>query len=185
MGVTDRPQANWTERSFYLSLGVAVALLAGLALVNGQGGLALLALLVGVGWAGVHRLGGRWRWFSPLAFLLLGGEAVVGLVRGFPAGGLVIGVAAALAAWDLDGFAAYLARFGPNPEQTPLLKKHLGRLLVVLGGGVILGEAALVLRVTLSLGWVATLGILAMVILLQAVRQLGGEPEVPVRKKDD
>jgi hypothetical protein len=180
MGLT-----HWAERGFYLSLGVAAGLLALLSLMERQWALALAALMVGGGWAGARRLGRRWRWFSPLAFMMLVGGAVVGLVRNFPAGWLVVEVAAALAAWDLDGFTAHLARFAPHPDQAQLVKNHLGRLLAVIGLGVILGEAALALRLSLDLGWVSALGILAMVILLQAVRQLGGEPDELVKKKDD
>jgi hypothetical protein len=150
--------------------------------VKGQWSLALVALAVGAGWAGAHRLGRSW--LSPMAFVVLVGCAVVGLLRAMPAAGLVAAVAAALAAWDLDGFAAQLARFEPRPDQGPLVKNHLGRLLAVTGLGVVLGEAALGLRLALGLGWVAALGLLAVIILLQAVRLLGGEAEEQVKKND-
>jgi hypothetical protein len=182
MGLAEGPRANWAERGFYGSLGSAAGLLTLLAIGKGQWSLALVALAVGAGWAGAHRLGRGW--LSPLAFVVLVGCAVVGLWRNMPPAGLVAAVAAALAAWDLDGFAAKLARFEPHPDQSLLVKNHLGRLLAVTGLGIILGEAALGLRLALGLGWLAGLGLLAVFILLQAVRLLGRETEEQVKKND-
>ena len=99
--------------------------------------------------------------------------------------GLVVGVAAALAAWDLDGFADHLAHFEPRADQAQLVKNHLGRLLGVLGLGVILGEAALSFRLALGLELVAVLGVVSVMILLQGVRLLGSETEEQVKKEDN
>jgi hypothetical protein len=180
VGLTKRTRVTGAEQGFYACLGGAAGLLALLVAANGQWGLALVALATGAGWGWAHRQ--AWRWLSPFAFTVLVGCAVAGLLRDVPVAGLVVGVAAVLAAWDLDGFAARLGRFEPRPDQAKLVKHHLQRLAVVIGLGVILGEAALTLRLTLGLGGVAALGLLAVIILLQAVRLLGGETEEQVNK---
>jgi hypothetical protein len=173
---------NWAEGGFYLSLAGTAGLLAVLALAQGQWTLAIIVLVVGGGWGGAH-LAGR-RWLSPLAFLILVGCAAVGLWRNLPVAWLVVGVAAALATWDLDGFAARLARYEPLPDQTPLVTNHLGRLLAVTGLGVVLGEAALTLRLALGPGEVAAAGLLAFIILLLGMRLLGGDSEERVKSND-
>jgi hypothetical protein len=182
MGLRGGPPANWAEGGFYLSLEGAAGLLALLAATRGHLSLALVALAVGVGWAGAHWL--ERRWLSPLAFIILMGCAVAGLWRNLPAAWLVAIVAATLAAWDLDSFAARLRRFEPRPDHAGLVKNHLGRLLAVTGLGVILGEAALSLRLRLSLGGVAVIGLLAFIILLQGMRLLGRDTQEPSKDKN-
>ncbi len=182
MGVAKGRRMNWAEGSFYVGLAGAAGLLALPAAAKGQWDLALVVLAVGAGWGGAHWL--AWRWLSPLAFVILIGCAAAGLWRDVPAAWLVAGVGAALAAWDLDGLASGLARYEPRPDQTQLVKNHLGRLLGVMGPGVILGEAALMLRLTLGLGLVALVGLMAFVILLLGMRLLGDDSQGPVKKND-
>jgi hypothetical protein len=173
MGLAKGRPMNWAEGSFYLTLAGAAGLLALPAAAQGQWTLTLVVLSTGAGWGGAYWLGRRW--LSPLAFLILVGCAVVELWRNVPAAWLVAGVAVALAAWDLDGFAARLARYEPRPDRKQLVKNHLGRLLGVIGLGLILGEVALALRLALSLGEVAAVGLLAIGILLVGMRLLGGD----------
>ncbi len=182
MGLAKGRRMNWAEGTFYAGLAGTAGLLALPAAAKGQWDLALVVLAVGAIWGGAHWL--TRRWLSPLAFVTLVGCAVAGLWRNVPAAWLVAGVAAALAAWDLDGLAGRLARYGPSPDQTQLVKNHLGRLLGVIGPGVILGEAALVLRLTLGLGWVALAGLMAFVILLVGMRLLGEDSQAAVKKND-
>ncbi len=171
------------ERAFYLSLGAAVGLLAILCLWHHQWALGLAALAVGIAWGGAHWRG--WRWLPPVAFAALVALSAAGLWRQLPAAWLVVAVAAALAAWDLDSFAARLARFAPGPDHARLVKDHLVRLLLVVGAGIALGEVSLVIRLTLGLGVVMGLGLLAFLILTQAARLLAGDGgEAPASKPD-
>jgi hypothetical protein len=177
-----RLPVNGAEWAYYACLGSAAGLLAVASIIQRQWELALVALAAGAGWAGARRFG--WRRLSPVGFLALALAAVSGLWRHLPAAALVVVMALALAAWDLDGFAARLARFQPRRDQSQFVKNHLARLLVVIGIGMALGEAALLLRLSLGLGWVAALGLLAVFILLQALRLLGGEEAAPAEKHD-
>jgi len=182
MGLAKDRRMNWAEGSFYACLACAAGLLALPAAAKGQWDLALVVLAVGVGWGGTHWL--TRRWLSPLAFVLLIGCAAAGLWRDVPTAWTVAGVAVALAAWDLDGFAARLARYEPCPDQTQLVINRLGRLLGVIGPGIILGEAALVFRLTLGLGVLAALGLSAFILLLLGMRLLGGDSQRPAKKND-
>lgn len=176
---------RWAERGLYLSLVGAAGLLALLAAAKAQWGLALAALAVGTGWGGAAswpRLGRRW--ISPLAFVALTVCAAAGLWNNLPAAGLIVAVAAGLAAWDLDGLTARLARFEPQPEQTQLVKNHLRRLLIILGLGVILGEAAIAFRFAWSLEAVAALGLLAVLLLLLALRLLDRDTDERAKDHD-
>jgi hypothetical protein len=101
--------------------------------------------------------------------------ATAGLWRHLPAAWLVVGVAGALTTWDLDNFAARLGRYAPRPDHARLVKDHLRRLLMVTGAGVALGEAALKIRLTLSLGVVMGLGLLAFFLLMKAARLLADD----------
>jgi hypothetical protein len=163
-------KANAAYTAFGISLGVAVGLVGITALVQGQWALALAAAALGAGW-GVTSWRG-WRWASPLASTGLILLTVNGLWRSLPAEWLVAGVAAAVVAWDLDGFAARLARFERRPEHARLIRNHLGRLLLVAGVGLVLGEVALRLTLSLGLGLVVGLGLLAFFLLVQAARLL-------------
>jgi hypothetical protein len=163
-------KANSADKALAVSLGVAAGLVTLTALGQGQWVLALAAVALGAGWGAAHRLG--WRWAPPLAFTGLVLLAVNGLWHNLAAEWLVAGVAAALAAWDLDGFAARLALFEPRPEHARLIRSHLGRLALVTGVGLALGEVALRLRLTLGVSLVVGLGLLAFFLLIQAARLL-------------
>ncbi len=182
MGLAKSRRMNWAEGSFYVSLAGGAGLLALPAAGKGQWDLALAVLAVGAGWGAAHWLARPW--LSPLAFVFLVGCAAAGLWRDVPAAWLVAGVAVALAAWDLDGFAARLARYEPRPDQTRLVKNRLGRLLGVIGPGIILGEAALIFRLTLGLGVVAAVGLSAFIIFLLGMRLLGSGSQGPAKKND-
>jgi hypothetical protein len=164
-------KTNAAQQAFIVSLGVAAGLPAVVALAASQWSLALAAAALGAGWGVAHRLG--WRWVAPLALAGQIWVAVNGLWHGLPAVWLVAGIAAALCAWDLDSFAVRLARFEPRPEHARLVRSHLARLLLVNGAGLILGEAALRLRITLGVSLTVGLGLVAFVILTQAARLLG------------
>ena len=169
-------------QAFYASLGVTTGLLGLIFCGQRQWEAALAVLVVGAGWGGVHWIAARrpgWRWMSPLAFAALVMLAAYGLWHQAPAAWLVVGVAAALVTWDLDGFAARLAPYAPLPDEARLVRLHLVRLLLVAGAGVGLGEAALHLRLTLGLGVAAGLGLLAFLFLTQAARRLGRDEEPP------
>jgi hypothetical protein len=146
------------------------------------GGWVLLAVALAAGalWL-VDIRRGRHRFASPLlvVFVLLAAVSA-GLSGGRVLAPLV--VVAALAAWDLDRFAARMAEaVAGNGEQQAERRKletqHLRRLLVVSALGLALAWLAEFVRVPLSFGWAVALGLLAALGLAGLVRALVRESD--------
>jgi hypothetical protein len=158
---------------------VSVGLSAGaFALGSALGGLwfvALPVLVMGVIWlAGQFR---GWSWISSLGLVLSTVAAGGGLLVGLGAGWMLAGLVAALAAWDLHHFSHTLASVSRVEGGRSLERRHLQRLLVALGPGVVLAIVALGIEVTLSFGFVLLLGLVAVLGLSQAVAFLRTESD--------
>jgi hypothetical protein len=148
------------------TLTLLCAGLAALVLALGYAGHALWA---GVGVAaaiGLLWLAGAWRGWDWVAEPCLAGWvglAAFGVWQGLPAGWVLIGVIAALAAWDLSHFAAHLRSAGAIAPPTELMRAHLRRLAVVVAVGMLLGGIALGIRVELTFGWALLAAALAII----------------------
>jgi hypothetical protein len=77
-------------------------------------------------------------------------------------GWLLVGIVAALAAWDLDAFYKRLRRVTRIEQEARLVQNHLRRLLVALGLGLGLSAAALLLQYELRFGWAILLVLLVI-----------------------
>ncbi len=144
---------------------------AALALGYGLGrawiGLAPL-LIVGSTWSV-----GRWRgwgWVASPALTTFVAMATIGLWIGLGGGWMLVGVVAALSAWDLEHFAQRLQCLGRVEGAHTLERAHLWRLLTVDGLGLALGAVALGLRIRLGFAAAFILGLLAVWGLSRAVR---------------
>jgi hypothetical protein len=146
--------------------------------------LAVFALALGYGLAGLWGgalsvtasgllwlLGRRrdWDWMASVVLIFLVGAAAGGLWLDLGAGWMLIGVVAALSAWDLDHFARRLRAVGRVEGARDLERRHLLRLLIVDGLGLLLAAVALKIKVGLSFGAAFLLGLLAVVGLSRAV----------------
>lgn len=161
-------------RWFFL---VAVALAAG---VPGLGGalqgmwpVTLLLLVAGALWLGAQRrrsLAG-WSWALCVAGLVIAAWLDVGM------GWLLLGMVAALAAWDLDAFRGRMAGFSHIENERRLIRAHLRRLGAVSGIGLLLGAAALFMRVQLSFGLALIIAFLAVLGAAFVLHQLGRQGE--------
>jgi hypothetical protein len=86
---------------------------------------------------------------------------------------MLVGVVAALAAWDLDCFVWRMRAAGRVEDAGFLEQHHLQRLLTVSGAGLILGAVALSLRIRLGfaaaflLAFLAVLGLSRVIGFLQ------------------
>jgi hypothetical protein len=142
--------------------------IAALALALGYASQALWAgagicLAIGLLWLG-SRLRG-WDWAADPCLAGWAGMAAFGAWQGLPASLLLLAVVAALAAWDLDHFAARLRCAGVIAQRAELGRAHLRQLAIVAGIGLLLGAIALSLRVDLTFGWailIATLAIFSL-----------------------
>jgi hypothetical protein len=127
-----------------------------LALAIGYSGQALwagagLCIAIGLLWLGSQWRGADWASDPCLAgWVALG---AFGAWQALPAGLMLLGIVAALAAWDLDHFASRLRRAGHVAQRPELARAHLRQLAVVAAIGLALGTIALGLRVELTFGW--------------------------------
>jgi hypothetical protein len=152
--------------------------LATLALALGYAGQALwagagLCIAIGLLW-----LGGQWRgadWVADPCLAGWVGLAAFGAWQGLAAGVMLLGVGAALAAWDLGHFAERLQRAGRVAQRSELTRAHLRQLAIVEMIGALLGAIALGLRLELTFGWALLLAGLAIYSLS---RLIGAGPGV-------
>jgi hypothetical protein len=153
-----------------------VLAVAALAMGHGLKGLWDGVLVVGV--AGILWLVGQWRrweWGASLALVVWIGVAAVGLGRGVEGGWMLVGVVAALVAWDLDRFVWRLRAAKRVEAADALEQRHLRRLLAVCGVGLLLGAAALSLRIRLGFAAAFLLALLVLLGLSRMVRFLRRE----------
>jgi hypothetical protein len=146
----------------------------------GEWGLALLFLLLAGGWlllirykatvAEIEILAG----FEPAPYALV--LNVVLLVYaawlGVAAGWLLLGLAAIIAAWDLDAFQQRLRRATRIVQERQLIQTHLRRLLWALALGLGLSGMALLIQYEMRFGWGLLLILLAIFGFSQIIRTL-------------
>lgn len=151
----------------------AAIILAGgaLALGYGLGGLwsgVLLSLALSVCW--LVAFWRDWLWMSAPGLGLCVVVAVGGLLLNLGTGWMLVGVVAALSAWDLDAFVQRLRDVEWVADRRALERRHLMRLLIVdlLG----LALAAVALGIELRLSFVATI-LLSLLMILGLSRAVG------------
>lgn len=156
------------SRAATLAIGLATLLLAlGYALAASWPG-AAASLAIGGAWlVGLRR---AWPAAGALGLLGLAGAAAAGVALGVAGPLALVAVAAALAGWDLERFAARIR--GASGDTAAVERAHLRQLLGILGAGLLLGALALALRLALSFGAALLLAALAIVALGRAFRLL-------------
>jgi len=130
-------------------------------------------LAVGVLWLIGLRPG--WGWIASPGLVLWTAAAAVGLWAGLGAGWMLVGVVAALSAWDLDHFTRRLGAAGRVEQAVAMERAHLVRLLAVDAVGLALGGLALTVHVRLGFGIALILALVAVWGLSRAVRFLQNE----------
>ena len=119
--------------------------------------------------------------------------ALLGALYGVSSGWVLVGITAALVAWDLHHFIQHTRVAEPadadNPEANiayanfrsenmrALERAHLQRLALVSGSGLLLGGLALTIRLTLGFGVVLALGLVAIFGLSRLIRYLRQESD--------
>jgi len=151
-------------------------LCAGIATLAVALGYAVQSLWAGVGIVlvvGLLWLAGDWRgWDWAASPCLTGwiGLAAFGVWQALPAGWMLIGVVAALAAWDLGHFAMRLRDAGAVMQPAELTRAHLRRLAFVAALGLLLGGIALGIQVEVTFGWAILAAALAIIGLSNVIR---------------
>jgi len=112
-----------------------------------------------------------------VALVVFVGTAAIGLQLRWGVGWALLGMMAALSAWNLDHFAQCLACAGQAEQARELERQHLWRLLIVDGLGFLLAALALGLQIKPDFGLACILGLLAIVGLSQTIRFLRRESD--------
>jgi hypothetical protein len=142
---------------FALALGFALSgLWVGMAVVLAIGAFWLLSQLRPPG----HPNALPWASSAALVMQVTAAAVAVLIVNGW--GWPVLGLVAALVAWDLDQFAQQVQAAGRVDDAPGLERRHIRRLLVVAAVGGILGAVGLGLRLRFSFGLALLLAALAM-----------------------
>jgi len=153
------------------ALPASIVLAAGaLALGYGLNGSWSIVIVIAV--PGVLWLLGQWRgwgWTASVGLVCFVVIAAVGLGMRLWDGWMLAGVVGALSAWDLDHFARRLRGPGKVEGAHALERRHLQRLLIVDGAGLLLGAVALRARIELGFGAALLLGVLATLGLTRAI----------------
>lgn len=157
------------------SIGLSAGAFALGCVLGGLWFVALPVLILGVTWLIGQSRG--WPWIAPLGLALSTVAAAAGLLLGLGAGWMLVGLVAALAAWDLHHFSHTLESVPRVEGERNLERRHLQRLLIAVGLGVLLAAVALGIDVTLSFGFVLLLGLVAVLGLSQAVAFLRSESD--------
>jgi hypothetical protein len=128
--------------------------------------------LLGVGWFLLRRnlVAGSSRW------LLAGttGLAAIGAMMDLAMILIVVGMVAALAAWDLEDFDATLQDSARAVDRSRLMHLHMKWLLVALGSGMPLALLASIGKLDLPFAVAAALAVVLVVSLTRAAQQLMG-----------
>lgn len=156
---------------------VAVALATGGpglgAALQGLWSITLVMLVAGALWLGARQR----RWLAGWSSALCIAGLVVAAWLDVGMGWLLPGMVGALAAWDLDAFGSRLADRAHIGNERRLIGAHLRRLGAVSGIGLLLGAAALLIRVQLGFGLALILASLAVLGTALVLHQLGRQPE--------
>ena len=152
------------------AIGISLATLA-IALGYGAGERwagAALAVAVGLLWlVGWLR---DWSWIASPGLACFVGLAALGIWWELTPAGMLAGVVAGLAAWDLVHFAQRLRGAGRVMGAAELVRSHMLRLLPIVLAGLLLGAVGLGVQIELRFGWALLLGALAVLGLRWAMR---------------
>lgn len=118
-----------------------------------------------VGLLAVLWLLGYWRglaWVAAVGLVGFTAAAAMGLLMGLAAGWMVSGLLAALCAWDLHRFALRLRGVERVETRGDLERRHLQRLLTVVGLGLLAAFLALRIEIRLTFLMALLLGLMAV-----------------------
>ena len=161
------------QKLHYASIGAAtLALLLPFVLAGHW----LFSLAIALGglfwWYGSTR---RFPGLSSVFLVAVAAFCVLGVWIDLPALYFLAAMLAGLTAWDLDRFAQRLDGVDRVEAEPVVVRKHLLRLGLVDGLGLIVGGAALLLRTTLSFGWVLLLALVTVIGLTQVYNRFKKE----------
>ena len=164
-----------TARLLPITIGLAAIVLAMGYAVGGVWKFSPILLATGVlWWIGQKR---HWNLLASVALVGFVVAAAIGLWVGLPAGWMLVGVVAALSAWDLDHFARRLRGVERVEMRLALERFHIRRLVSVDGLGLLLAGVALAVQYKFSFDVALVLGLVAVLGLSQMISYLRRESD--------
>jgi hypothetical protein len=151
----------------------AIALVLAYAL-NGHYLMAALLLVMGVLW--LLDFERRWNNLASVVLIVFALFCILGYWLQLSMPLLVLALAAALGGWDLDHFSRRMERDLPVMNINRLERHHLQQLGTVLGAGLVIGEAVLLIQLTLNfwaIFWAAVLALFGLMRVLVMIRSSG------------
>ncbi|MBN1922221.1 MAG: hypothetical protein JW892_13320 [Anaerolineae bacterium] len=131
-------------------------------------------LALGFGVLGLFWIGFSLRYrLMGLAFALCIAGIAFAAVLDVGIGWLLVGIMAALAAWDLEAFGARMAGVARIEHEHALVRDHLRQLGLVCGAGLLLATLASLVRIRLSFGVALVLASIAVLGLGYVLRGIG------------
>lgn len=110
-----------------------------------------------------------WKWVNPLSLLVFVFTASYSVWKGISPVLMLVVVVAALSAWDLESLAGRLGQVKASVVDPGIERRHLSRLAVIDGASLVLGGVAMVIKISLSLGVILFLGVVAAYGLSQVI----------------
>ena len=164
-----------TARLLPITIGLAAIVLAMGYAVGGAWKVSPILLAAGVlWWIGQKR---HWNLLASVALVGFVVAAAMGLWMGLPAGWMLVGVVAALSAWDLDHFARRLRGVERVEMRLALERFHILRLVSVDSLGLLLAGVALAVQYKFSFDVALVLGLVVVLGLSQMISYLRRESD--------
>jgi drug/metabolite transporter (DMT)-like permease len=156
-----------TSKVLHASILLASGLIALAYAMNEYYLLAVLPLILGVLWLLDHRL--RWQHLASLVLVIFSMFCVLGYWLQLSMPVLVLAISAAVAAWDLDHFSRRIQAQPPVRAFDRMQKYHIKQLAFVIGIGIALAQAILLIQITLNF-WV--IFVLTLIVIISLTRVL-------------
>ena len=130
--------------------------------------------------AGLLWLAEQWRWLSwdLISSIIFGVFTIAGaalVLAGFPAELILLTLIMNLIAWDLDYFLHRTGEAGQVDNARRLERRHLKRVAMTSGLGLILGGIALEFKIHLAFGWILLLVVVIIVLLHRLMNSFASE----------
>ena len=145
------------------------ALVIGLVYLSDWGG-AVFCLLLGVVW--LASLARRWDGLSSLLFFAQVTACSVAFLSGVPSFVALASLLLALCAWDLQRYARHLEEVKPPESARRFERRHLRRLFTILGAGLVISSAGLLVHFRLGFGITFILALLGIAGIYQAITRI-------------
>jgi hypothetical protein len=128
-----------------------------------------LALAVGTGALWLLILRRRIEWAASLPLFGFTALAVLGIAVGVSPGWILVSLAAALAAWDLDYFLRRVQEVKDSSLAASMIAHHLRRLVGVMAVGLLAASGALLIQYRLTFSMAIIVSLLAVFVLTRLI----------------